>query len=232
MFISTFLIRWCRFCKKQKNEFFWHMGTLLILCFIAAIAINYTNILAVHGGGRFLWGGTYCFLYYIGILLEEKACFKIRSRGIRLVGIVVLFVMWLLWWDGMCRGVLPFDGWLSSLWGAGFNPPSVHFMVFALITLFLCYAFFSLLDEMSEIYLIRWFVNGLSWIGRNTLYIFMYHLLAGSIETYIFFRLNIGLARIIPRICYFMGMLVIPVCAKEIFVSTMEKVKAAIYEQL
>lgn len=215
--ISPFLIRWCKFCRKQKPEIFWHMGTLLILGIISAISINYTFIFDVYGGGRFLWGGTYCLLYYVGILLEEKECLKERSKKARLILAVILAIGWLLWWTGMCRGVLPFDRWLSRWWGAGFNPPGVNFMVFALITLFFCYAFFSLLDEIREIAPVKWFMNGLTWIGGNTLHIFLYHLLAGSIEFYVFTKLGVGLDGMVSRICYFTGMLVLPVVAKELF---------------
>lgn len=228
--ISPFLIRWCKFCEKQKLSFFWHISTLLAMVILSAIAINYTFILAVHGGGRFLWGGTYCLLYYAGILLEEKDCFKRRSRKFRLIMVVVLFGIWLIWWNGMCRGVLPFDKWLSRWWGEGFNPPSVNFMTFACITLFFCYAFFSLLDELQEADLIKWFINMFTWIGRNTLYIFLYHLLVGNIEFYVFTKFGMSLNGMVSRIFYFIGMLVFPVAAKELFTGIRKRIVLAIYE--
>lgn len=53
--ISSFLVRWCRWCEKKGN--IWHILTLVILGGGAAVTINYTYIITVHGGGKFLGGG-------------------------------------------------------------------------------------------------------------------------------------------------------------------------------
>lgn len=215
--ISPFLIRWCKFCRKQKPEIFWHMGTLLILGIISAISINYTFIFDVYGGGRFLWGGYLLFAILCGNFVRRERVFKRKKQKSQTnigsnISHRMAFVV-----DWNVSGSFTIRQMVEPVVGAGFNPPGVNFMVFALITLFFCYAFFSLLDEIREIAPVKWFMNGLTWIGGNTLHIFLYHLLAGSIEFYVFTKLGVGLDGMVSRICYFTGMLVLPVVAKELF---------------
>lgn len=49
----------------------------------------------------------------------------------------------------MTKGRLPFDNMVSAYFGAGFNPPSIHFSVFAIITLFLLWSVFSILETVN-----------------------------------------------------------------------------------
>ena len=105
--------------------------------------------------------------------------------------------------------LLPFDKMVTSYWGYGFNPPSIHFMVFSIITLFLLYALFSMLES------VKWCSRVLSVLafgGSNTLYIFMFHLLAKSVFVSIvpFVLKNVW----IMRLTVFPAMIVLPVLGK------------------
>lgn len=78
--ICPMLIKWCIFCNARKAKAIWHLATLLALCFVCAVCINYTYILPVHGGGQFLFGGTYLLLFYCGILFASLKVFSVSSR--------------------------------------------------------------------------------------------------------------------------------------------------------
>ena len=173
--ISPFLVIWCRFCNKQKASWLWHMVSVLFLCWFSSILIRYTFMLPVHGGGKNLFGGTYLLLYYIGILMANYRIFE-RLKAKRVIILSVSFVLWIIWWQLSCLGKLPFDTMLAAYWGDGFNPPSVNFIVFSIITLFICYSGFGLMED-SAIKINQNIVDATAFTGRYTLYIFMYHLM-------------------------------------------------------
>lgn len=177
--ISPFLILWCVFCDKQKMNFIWHFITLVFLCWFCSILIRYTFILQVHGGGKNLFGGTFLLLYYIGILLANFKVFEIFNSK-RVVILPVAVILWSIWWRLSCMGKLPFDTMLAKYWGDGFNPPGVNFIVFSIITLFVCYAAFSLMEDNVN-QMGKTIVDGFTFIGQYTLYIFMYHLLVRDV---------------------------------------------------
>lgn len=149
----------------------------MFLGWIGSICIRYTNILPVHGGGKFLFGGTYLMLYYLGMVLAQSKLFKMNlHHRVGMLGIsVILSGTWIVL---NTYHKLPFDNYLRTYWGDGFNPPSVSFMVYAMGMLFICYSFFSILEEMG---ICNRIVSVLAIIGRNTLYIFMYHLVIRSV---------------------------------------------------
>ena len=205
--VAPFLNYWCKYCDNRERKWLWHIGTLVVLGYLSSVFIRYTYVLPVHGGGQFLFGGTYLLLYYIGILFAQINLFHMGAKK-RVILLVVSACTWVFWWRMMVSNKLPFDEWLSSYWGAGFNPPSVKFIVFALITLFMLYALFSLLEEygrkIGEV-----ITNGLAFIGKNTLYIFMYHLVCMNIVCILFPQIynNIWVLRSVV----FGSMLLLPV---------------------
>ena len=173
--ISPLLIQWNRYCGVRRRTVLYHLVTFVTLGIIAAIAINYTYILPVHGGGQYLFGGTFLLLYYLGIALEGNKLFQIESKKILCVLSVILILVWCTWIVLMHNGVLLFDKWMERYWGAGFNPPSVQSIVYGIISLFLFYAMFSFLQK-SDNRIVNHLLKGIAWFGRYTLYIFMYHL--------------------------------------------------------
>ena len=46
---------------------------ILIICFLTT---NYTNILSVYGGGGKVFGGTYLFLFYLGMIITKYELLK------------------------------------------------------------------------------------------------------------------------------------------------------------
>ncbi len=121
-----------------------------------------------------------------------------------------LSVIWLML---MAERRLPFDVWMKPYWGDGFNPPSINFMIYSIFILFLCYSSFSLLSECkSEI--IHKFVSLFCVLGRNTLYIWLYHLL---IKSFIADRFpNLVKSSIGIRLLVFWIIVVLPVIKKQL----------------
>lgn len=177
--VAPILLRWCKFCVRYKIKNILHFITLTGVGFISSILIRYTYILPVHGGGQYLLGGTYLILYYLGMILASSEIFVVLEKN-RLIVFVCSFAVWIFWWLANFHSKLPFDKYMEPYWGSGFNPPSVHFMIFAVITLFLFFSLFSAMEEWTW-KPIKWVVKFFSKVGKNTLYIFMGHLLVRDI---------------------------------------------------
>lgn len=120
---------------------------------------------------------------------------------------------------------------MESYWGGGFNPPSVQFMIFSIITLFLFYSFFSLLEE-SNITILKALVKLFSTIGKYTLYTFMYHIMLRD-----FFMAHFpGLLErnVFMRIFVFIMIVVLPVIVVILVKKAIEivKIKSKSYEKI
>lgn len=212
LMIAPVLVNWCKFVNSKKCKWIMQLATMSFLGWLAYISINYTYILPVHGGGQFVWGGTYVILYYLGMLLSSNGVFE-QSRSKRMLITFFCTVMAILWVCLMTDGKLPFDRWMSPYWGYGFNPPSINFMVYSLLVLFICYGVFSLLYESGYKATQKVIALG-SFLGRNTLYIWLYHLLVinvlfpdvhnrSAVIRIIVFGLIIILPVIIKQLVYF-----------------------------
>jgi len=206
--ITPILLVWCKFCNRYGTRYILQIVTLLFLGYVSSVCIRFTYILPVHGGGQYLFGGTYLILYYIGIWLGSMHIFDINHNK-KVIVLVCSVMCWVFWWLMMAYGKLPFDSYMSTYWGEGFNPPSIQFMIFSVITLALLYSLFSLLEESRNGYLQR-LVKCFSTLGEYTLYIFMYHLLVKDmIMTYfpIVNSWNIW----VKRLVIFVPMIILPV---------------------
>lgn len=208
--IAPFLLSWCDFCDSRKWKYAWHAGTILILCVCSSVFIHYTYILPVHGGGKYLFGGTYIILYYLGILLADLNIFD-KTVKQRILILCVSISGWIVWWLLGVYRKLPFDTWMEPYWGGGFNPPSVQFIVFSIITLFVLYSLFSLLEELSW-KIAKKVVDSFAFLGKYTLYIFFYHLM---VKDFIVANLPFVCENMwVMRVCVFIPMIIVPViCA-------------------
>ena len=174
--ISPLLIWLYEFCESRKHVLIWHVFTVTFCGIVAAICINYTYILPVWGGGMYLFGGTYLLLYYSGVLLASSEIFNKYKKYVVVCGCSI--ILWLLWWSLRCMALLPIDRMMISWWGDGFNPPSIELMIFAYITLLICWSGIKLIENRVFFGKI---VNIMAMGGRYTFYIFMYHLLVRDI---------------------------------------------------
>lgn len=132
---------------------------------------NYTNILNVYGGGGKLFGGTYLIMYYLGMLAMKYQIFEKRSLDISVRFTLVYGLLWIIWWYYiMC----PYRTYVDALFpfGSGFNPPGICFMVSGILMLCFLFGVFTLLQNYK---VTKPIVNIFAFIGKYTLYIFLYH---------------------------------------------------------
>lgn len=223
LLITPVLAKWCRYCSYAKGKVIWHLGTLCCLCGIAFLSIHYTYLLPVYGGGQNILGGTFIIMYYAGMVLASLKCFSAGARK-KIVIFIVSLIGWIIWWRGIAQGKLLFDFYLRPVWGDGFNPPSFNFMVFAVITLFLCYSFFSLCEKDKG----KWLVKVVAYIGKNTLYIFMYHCLFRDMAVDIFKYYGWSMENIGIRLLVFALLVIFPVLLKDILLKSICFVKRQI----
>lgn len=149
---------------------------LLLLCVtgIAFLTTNYTQIMDVYGGGGVLFGGTYLILFYCGMWLGKYHSTIIE----RMSGKVVSWLVFILgicatvcWWLFISRDQLGIDQRVP--FGNGFNPPSVSFMVYALLLALVLFSTeLTLRGSNPSVARVK---KALGFLGRHTLYIFMYH---------------------------------------------------------
>lgn len=57
LIVAPVMVNWCAFVSGKKHKWMIQMGTLGVLGWFGYVSINYTYILPVHGGGKFLGGG-------------------------------------------------------------------------------------------------------------------------------------------------------------------------------
>ena len=136
---------------------------------IAYITTNYSNVLNIFGGGGKLLGGTYLFLFYLGMIFEKYKILNrvtvVRSTATMVIG----GIAFLICWHFACQDRLNTD---NSMHFGGFNPPGVTFMALALCMLLFCYGAFNLINQVK---LLAWINKFISWLGSHTLYIFLFH---------------------------------------------------------
>ncbi len=171
--VSPFLVRWYGFCDSRKEKYLLHCISLVISFVLSVVFIKYTYTLPLYGGGKYLLGGSYFFVYYLGIVMGPFTEIQINTKQ-KIILFVVSLPLWFLWSVGISTYRLPFDVWLRPLMGAGDNPPSFNYIVFAIITLLICYSLFSFMAA-SENRIIKKLLSIIVFLGNNTLEIFLYH---------------------------------------------------------
>lgn len=179
VFITPILMFWYNFCKNNEYRVLLHTLTLFLFLFLSSIFIRYTFILPVYGGGRFLFGGTYFLIYYIGILLSPINTIQFFKTW-KIEVFISSFIFWLIWLFLISMDIVNLDVFFVHIFGKGINPPSFNLTIYAIVTLFLLYTFFEVLFNFNSNF-IRSIILYLSELGQYTLYIFMYHLLVKDI---------------------------------------------------
>lgn len=172
--VSPILYELLRVTKGKK--FGW-IAEILFLCVILAISsfiTNYTNILSILGGGGKLFGGTYLVLVYIGMWFAKY--YKIIQM--KIIPSIIVFIVSLcmtIWWTkyiGINRvsidGLVPF--------GDGMNPPSISISTYAILIIILLFSFDQIRINI-KCNALDFVVSKLAFLGKHTLYIFLYHML-------------------------------------------------------
>lgn len=175
MLVSPILVYWYKFCKKRKFQLIWHAFTLILFLLLSSMFIRHTLILPVYGGGKFLLGGTYFSIYYIGILMSPINGNDLFKKY-KVPALVVFSSIWVAWLFMFTKGMINIDAIMSPFFGDGFNPPSFILSIYAVLTLLVLYSLFNVLESLN-IRFVQTILVTMSKLGEYTLYIFMYHLL-------------------------------------------------------
>lgn len=155
---------------EGKFIYLWEVLIGIVLLVFAAFSIKFTNILYIYGGGGKLLGGTYLFVFYLGMLAMKHNVFKTRSNLVYAVLCVASFVCVIAWWRFECRNMYAIDARLP--FGDGINPPGLSTFIMAMLVCIFCYAFFSLFEGIK---ITAPIIKYCSLLGRHTLYIYLYH---------------------------------------------------------
>ncbi len=146
------------------------MSYILLLSFILYVCFlttNFTQVMDIYGGGGKLLGGTYLFLYALGMLAGKyhSKIIEICNKGKVFISIGLFYVVWELVYfkhEFYLEKYVPFGG--------GINPPSVTGMMHALIVGVLICAVSCNTNRISAK-----IISVLSRGGGHSLYIFLFH---------------------------------------------------------
>ncbi len=103
--------------------------------------------------------------------------------------------------------------------GGGINPPGVTLFVLAVLVLLVLYSFFLLLSNGHNKYGLK-FAKFVGSIGKNSLYIFLYHRLILDYFLKIYVHIN---NMWIKRLIFLLCMIGIPIAGKKIYMMMVRK---------
>lgn len=155
-----------KFSYNSTRSFFVyiiHGIGILIFCYFTT---NYSNILGIYGGGGKLFGGTYLFLFFIGMVIAEN--YKFLKGGI--LGFFIFLTCTIVWWQFECVNWFRIDAKLP--FGDGFNPPSI---TSSIMTLLIAGTIYNITQIIQRYSFFNKILNLCVWLGSHTLYIFLYH---------------------------------------------------------
>lgn len=167
--ISPVLYVLTRLVYEPKRYHYLINGCIILGVIISAYeCTEHTTMLELHGGGNYLFGGSYLFVYFSGMLLAEQVTVRVKRRAVVWIGILsfiglVGYIFFVL--KGNSNYVI-YDKW-------GGNPPGAKLWIYSLFIFGLVYALYNLGDSWG---LILSLGKPLETIGKYSLYIFLYHL--------------------------------------------------------
>ena len=198
------------FLKKCGNS---HAKLLILtglVVYISSVFTFKTHILEVHGGGKVLLGGSYLFIYFMGMLFASGHI-RFKSVRVELISSVVAAIFWFTWLKYFNGHFFTLEKSIT-LWGTGFNPPSITLLMLSLLTLWFLFSFFLLLEDCS-FSVCHKLVFFLSFMGKKTLSIFLYHCLYLSYVLPLYNFDNIW----VKRVVYMSVMIGCPVIANVLY---------------
>lgn len=189
------------------------LTSLIIILIFSIWANNYTHLLQIYGGGGKLFGGTYLLLFYIGMLIckyFKKIVFKKKTACFCFIFFLALLIACACFIvkDGFgIETYLPFD--------KGVNPPGLCLIIYS-VSITLSFLFFDKIPKRKENAFLDRIVTGLSFVGRHTLYIFLYHKLFQDFVLRVFF-IYVPVGENLRGILYPVVMLLAPLLLEYVF---------------
>lgn len=196
--LTSYFLFWCvsNFTLKGVG------GLFLIILGVSIFSTQFTNIYDIYGGGGKLLGGTYLILFYTGMIVQRYGLLERVSRLKSIIIAICSSALWFFWWRYICGTEREIDRFLP--FGEGINPPGLSLMILALLTLLSAYGIFTLSEQIK---ILTPLVSLISFVGRHTLEIFMYHILVRDILDKYIVIANMN----VKRIVYLCAMIFIPI---------------------
>lgn len=191
MLIITPLLVGCICWAEEKCRCLRHMSILTLIFFASYFTDHYTDILRIPLGGGNLFGGCWLIFWYGGMLFAVKK--RELNARVKLILAVVLWTLCLLW-----EYVFILKGW-NSRFGSMYHSATIVMTWWNALEAFLVVFFIKEtveLLESKENKLVMRFLSPICYIGRKSLYIFMYHLLFRDIYFTYFSYGNIWIKRV------------------------------------
>lgn len=149
------------------------LQSAIIEPFVMAVTIvisvwttNHTDIMGIYGGGGRLFGGTYLVLLLIGMIIGKYCNNKEKVDNRLKYGMLLVSVILTIAWAGFISlDQFKLDSFFSL--NDALNPPSVSLSVYALLLTCTFY--------LSDKIMTGKLITTLAFIGRHTMYIFLYH---------------------------------------------------------
>lgn len=187
---------------------------IIFIAILAYLSTNYTNICGIYGGGGKLFGGTFLFIFYIGMIFNKYKIFENDKKSYYIILFVISTMI-----NIIMLGII-FKGYSNAIDSilpmVDVDVPRITYGIYSLAIFVWCYSFFSMCSWFE---ITKFVVKYIGWIGKHTLYIFLYHRLWINYYAYKkYFGIYIYTLdnRLIKRVIYFGIMIFIPIIFENI----------------
>lgn len=203
--ISPVLARVVRKMGAYRFSPLFHGIFAAFILYFSYLCTKYTFITDAYGAGQHVFGGTFLFVYVLGMLFAHYEA-GLQSLSAAAVCTVVTLILHAGLFIGMQWTVrVHGDIYINSSLR---NPPSIPYIVYGLVTAAFLMSFFSFL-ELTQTAWIQKLLQVMSYIGNRTLSIFLYHMF---LMLYIFPLIPfMNLTPAIRIAAYLSGMILLPV---------------------
>ncbi len=211
--LSPFLYLVTIYVGKRRWHWLWRALFLAAVWMISVLCVEDTFIMDTYGAGRYLFGGTYLFLYVLGMAAAQleidfkgkKEAFVSLCVSLAALGASLAFLL---------GNRFALDESLFG-WTLRVNPPGIALTVYSLAVLAVAFALCGLVSFTENKPLERLFCAA-AWMGKYTLYVFLYHMLIleGLLPR---LPLPAGLPRWLLAAVYMTAMVGIPVAGKVLY---------------
>ncbi|MBQ7867086.1 MAG: acyltransferase [Clostridia bacterium] len=221
MLTSRFLYMLLQKCPTGKRGMLYEALILIAVTLFSAWCSNYTNILGVYGGAGKLFAGTYLVSYFVGMLIMKHSLLEKASTGKCLVLTAAGGAVWFAIWRHMCQTGYDLAHYTPA--ELGLNPPGLLLTIQTVAVLVLLFGLFTLMDQLRILIPIT---NLFAFIGKHTLYIFLYHdmIYADYLVPYLYTD-NVWINRII----FLFGMIAIPLALEWLITQIQKALHTVMY---
>lgn len=158
---------------KNKKGYLIEIYMFIFIVVFSFLTTRFTNIYNIYGGGGKILGGTYLILYYLGMLIAKHKLF--RKRNIKNLFWLSIFstILWLIISNNILLSIEKIDSKFFPI-ELTLNPPNITLVLYSIITLVMIYSIVNILEDIK---IFNKIINFMAFIGKHTLYIFLYHIL-------------------------------------------------------